>query len=630
MIRSKSKQKYVKNKILFNLGRITFFTVGIILVLLNYYLFKEGEKHLRQKSDGLFDSIFSAVMANGISERTDRQIAFLSSNYNIKNLFVYNIKGEILTSNQAFLSEGQLKDKSLQLYSLWKKNVDAKLNLLKKEFFYIKKFPVSNQKGFKVVYIALVKDITEEVGSAINEFLVLVFISVLGFFVFSLFLGNSLRNLIFEPINLLVDYCVNWGKGDKFDLSEIKKYMTYEEIRIIADSLSSMVEDINQNTKALEEAKEQALTISKLKSGFLANMSHEIRTPLNSIIGFTELLLKEKKLSSNAVDLIKDINTSGNILKVLINDILDHSKMEAGKLEIENISFDMHEEIENVIRLLMPKIKEKKLKLEYDIRFDEVIVLGDPTRFSQILINILNNAIKFTHEGVVKIHAYIKKDKQMIRLYIDITDTGIGIEQSEVSRLFKSYEQSSTATNRQYGGTGLGLSITKYLIQKMNGHISVESEVGTGTTFRLRFNLNEGREVFRELISVEQDLSFIKKKKILLVEDNSFNQKLFEKIMMGFGVQVDIADSGKGALDVVQKNNYDIIFMDVQMPVMDGLETTKIIRDDLKKNDVIIIGLSANAFYEDKLLGLQAGMNYYLSKPIIIKELIDILRKVNN
>jgi len=626
----KSKTKTVKNKIAFSLGVITFLSIVVILAMISTFFVNDFEDNVKNDTRQLFDSIYSSISINGVSHSLDRTIAFLTDAYKIKEFYVLEKNGKIITANKSFLTGGFIKSKNIFLYDLLSDEVDIKIDYNKKVVYAKHQYRITNNKNLSDVIMVTSLSISSKINSLKMGLIKLTLVALFTFYILVTLLYVSIRNNIFKPIGLIVENCINYAKKGNFNVDNVEKYRKYEELKIVIDSLSAMINTIKENTKALKESKDRAVVLSEMKSRFLANMSHEIRTPLNSIIGFTNVLKEKKDILSSSKELVEDINTSGNILLVLINDILDHSKIEAGELEIENVDFSVNDELDKVLRVLSSKANEKDIYLDIDTSFQELIVKGDPTRFTQIIINILSNAIKFTERGsiTVKTH-YVESDEDHIRLYLDITDTGIGMSEHEVGVVFQSFRQANSSINRKYGGTGLGLAISKYLIEKMGGSINVESKLGVGTSFRLRFIMRKG--VQEKVIKQEQieETHLLEDKKILLVEDNDFNKKLFLKILEKQGGQIDIANTGLEALEMVEMENYDFIFMDIQMPEMDGLTATKIIRNKLKQKDVIIIGLSANAFYEDKINGLNAGMDAYLSKPIVINDLLGLVSKFN-
>lgn len=387
------------------------------------------------------------------------------------------------------------------------------------------------------------------------------------------------------------------------------------------DDLLAEMEVTNLNLKI---AKSKAEVATRTKSMFLANMTHEIRTPLNGVIGLSKLLQKTP-LNSDQQELLDIITTSGENLLQIINDILDFSKIEAGQIQLENIDFDLKGLLKNVFQLMKFKADENGLDFNYRLS-DEIpeTLNGDPLRISQILMNLVNNAIKFTHQGHVEFTAeLVDITGDGVRILFKIKDSGIGISDEGKLLLFKEFSQSESSTTRKYGGTGLGLAISKNLVDLMSGEIGFESEINKGSEFWFRLPLKEAKiktvETLDQVVYVPQNL------KILLAEDNIINQKVAKLTLKQFGLECDVANEGREAFDMFRKNNYDVVLMDMQMPEVDGLQATGLIRayekDQLHLSPAYIVALTANAMAEDKKLCLQSGMNNFLSKPFTEKEL---------
>lgn len=389
--------------------------------------------------------------------------------------------------------------------------------------------------------------------------------------------------------------------------------------------------DISKQKKIeneLQEAKEIAEASVKSKELFLANMSHEIRTPMNAIIGLGNLL-KETNLTKNQYKYISTISTSSQNLLTIINDILDFTKIEAGKLEMESIPFDITYSIEKTIEVFEPIAKEKKLAFNYKI--DKTLrreVLGDPTRLNQVLINLLGNAFKFTQKGAIDLAVeLIDKTKTNYTVKFSVKDSGIGISTKNLETIFDSFTQAESSTARLYGGTGLGLAICHQLIKLMGGSLSVSSEIGIGTEFY--FNVCFQILKTQTMIHNVPNITLAKHLKVLLVEDNQVNQFLAKTILNQWDCKIDCAENGKIAIEKVKETAYDIILMDIRMPIMNGEEATTIIRENLKISTPII-ALTANAIKGDKEKYLALGMNGYISKPFSKESLKEVLFKWAN
>ncbi len=399
--------------------------------------------------------------------------------------------------------------------------------------------------------------------------------------------------------------------------------------------LEKALETINNQKIELEKANKEIKESSRLKEIFLANTSHEIRTPLNAIIGFTNLLLSSE-LKENQKKYLENIKASGNNLLVVINDILDFSKIESGKLTLEEIEFDFKNLIKHTISTLTVKSQEKGIELKYDIspEIPEVIV-GDPVRLNQILINLIGNAIKFTNTGgwvrLMATNGKISDDR--IKILFKVEDNGIGIAPEKLHHIFQSFTQGESDTTRKYGGTGLGLSIVKQLIGLQNGEIEVESQSGKGTAFtfyifmKIGKNKNAGR-IKHQSKSTPQLLS--DHMKILLVEDNLINQQLAHDTIKAWNnkIEIDLAENGRLAVEMVIKKSYHLILMDIQMPEMDGIEATRKIRQmGETKNQTPIVAMTAHALKNEKDNCLNMGMDDYISKPFDPEDLFAIISR---
>ena len=394
--------------------------------------------------------------------------------------------------------------------------------------------------------------------------------------------------------------------------------------------------DITQRKKDAEEL----LSVQKAKEQFLANMSHEIRTPINGIAGLINLLA-ETNPTLDQKKLLNGIQSSAENLKVIINDILDISKIESGKLNFEKIGFIPENQISSVIETFKYRTDEKGLQLSYHIAPEaKTVLLGDPVRLNQILMNLIGNAVKFTYAGYIKVSAQVEKviDKRVVMKFT-VADSGIGIPADKINSIFDSFRQADESVTRRFGGTGLGLAICKQLVELQGGAIQVESVEREGTIFSFCIPYNKTDDQNLQKLESNKDtrlkikeLGSFDRLSILLVEDNDINQMYSSNILKKWNCKVDIAANGYIALEKIRKNDYDLVLMDIQMPVMDGFETTRNIRNNFAppKAEIPIIALTANAIKGDNVKCLEVGMDDYLPKPFVPEELFNKIIKLTN
>jgi PAS domain S-box-containing protein len=390
-------------------------------------------------------------------------------------------------------------------------------------------------------------------------------------------------------------------------------------------------------TKTAEEAKniaEKATRIAqnavKSKQQFLSNMSHEIRTPMNAIIGFTKVLLRTE-LKAKQKEYLNAIRISGEALTVLINDILDLAKVDAGKMLFEQIAFNMATSIAAMIHLFELKIQEKNLKLvtKFDNKIPYVLI-GDPVRLHQIIINLLSNAVKFTTKGEITVTVILlNEDRKRATIEFSVTDTGIGISKNKIKHIFENFQQASSETARLYGGTGLGLAISKNLVESQGGSIKAISKPGEGSVFSFILTFQKTTAEVRAEAELKEVLLKDRKIKVLVVEDMALNQLLMKTLLDDFGFEHEITGNGKMAIEKLKKNSYDVVLMDLHMPVMSGFEATEYIRNKMK-SQIPIIALTADVTSADLKKCKAVGMNDYLSKPlddkILYRKIVNLVK----
>ncbi|MEL6628818.1 MAG: ATP-binding protein [Bacteroidota bacterium] len=424
----------------------------------------------------------------------------------------------------------------------------------------------------------------------------------------------------------------------------LELYLINQKLTKLNESLEFKVKErtweIEQSKEDLQRAKERAEEATRAKSQFLSNMSHEIRTPLNAIIGLTDLMTKEYT-DPSLLEFIQSIKFSADNLLGIVGEILDFSKIESGEVIFERICFSPRKVCNALYQTFRHLSDKKGIKLEVECNEDVPDFLwGDKTKLNQILNNLLNNSIKFTDKGAIRLSIFIEQQNgDQYWLMFCVEDSGVGIPEDKYNTIFESFRQANSSTTREYGGTGLGLTITRKLIELQGGSIAVQSEVGVGTTFSVLLPFEKAEAPMTTLHTITSKQVPIMKNKeetlsqmrVLVVEDMKMNQFLMRQIFKRKKISVDIASNGKEAIELLEKQEYDIVFMDLHMPVMDGRDATRMIRDpqsQVLNHEIPIIGLSADAFNKTRDELLQLGMDDFLTKPVEVQDVYDKLTQV--
>lgn len=622
-----------KNSLKLNLLIKLILLSGFILFLESFHLYNISMQKLNtqllRKANSITDVVYINLSTRIEKGNLTRLINYLSAGNNLLEFYIIDQNDKIVSSLRNQEVDKFKKDIKKEILSEIKKG-NTQFNAFSNQFNFKLNLNINNHPSLKNVTIFLKINTENEQKSFIRDMLISPLYTLLMLILFSSFIYWFVNKSILGPINFAVDYCSAYAKGLKLNSLD---YSKEDEIGKIYHSLNLMIVDLEEKNKKLEKAKEAAQEANKAKSRFLSNMSHEIRTPLNSIIGFSEVLFSEN-LTKKQQATLKNVILSSKHLLQLINNILDLSKIEVEKIEFDYLTVNLKQEIDKIVNII--NFKSKNTTCDFIVETDGIEVnnvIIDPLRFTQIIVNLVGNAAKFTEQGSVtlKVISKVESDSEIL-INIDIMDTGIGVSPEDQEKLFNPFEQVDSASNRKFSGTGLGLSITKKLIHLMGGEITLESELGKGSNFRVSLLVSPGDvnkiSYIKEEKAVTEETINYEELHILIAEDNPFNQQLMKKYLEKINVKYTFAQNGLEVIDLLEREKFFLIFMDIQMPQMDGLMATEIIRKNEKFKDIPICGLSANAFKEDKELALKTGMDFYLEKPVSKKQIIEVLNKI--
>ncbi len=646
----------IKESIATQLMRVVFFCYCLVAITVTaIHVFEEYRQTQVNISQELksYETIFGPVLGKSMWHLDRERIKDVMNAMNLVPV-IKGVKVNKVNEEKIFMAQGRVMNSNLETLLYQSNQVTVLGN--QEELFY-HEFPVIYEYagvGHELAKVTLYSSSAAVLDRVKTGFVFLAINSIIkGVALWIIFYWFS-NKIILYPLSQLSKTVKEINFQKLGEVEKIQATPKNNELRDLQLSFSGMVAelekskyeilDLNNNlvervrikTHQIEMEKQKVQEALNVKTNFLATMSHEIRTPLNGVIGMLTLL-KSAKLDNENLNKVKLAKDSANTLMLLINDILDYSKIESGNLKLEKNAICLQDEVSSILDVNQILIDQKGLKLDVNLQnLDAFRVLGDSLRLGQIMNNLLSNAIKFTPEGTIKVACHLNDDQQdnsFCILSVDIQDSGIGIEPEYLTSLFKVFTQADSTTTRRFGGTGLGLAIVKDLCELMGGGVWVDSTPDKGSCFS--FEVRFQKVLFQERLENNIDKKLIEalpSGRILLVEDNLINQEVAMEMLSNLSQQVSIAHNGQEALKALEDSSFDLILMDCHMPIMDGYEATQFIRNKAivatgKDTPIPIIAMTANVMAGDMEKCLEAGMDDYLSKPVDVKALERKLRR---